>query len=93
MLKTPIGRLRFVGFLEGLSFLILLGIAMPLKYIAGIPQAVFVVGMLHGALFSLYLIAIGHAWYKRKLTFGSSLLAFICAFLPFGPFVLDRKFR
>jgi integral membrane protein len=93
MLTTPIGSLRFIGFLEGLSFLILLGIAMPLKYIAGITEAVFIVGMLHGVLFSLYLLAIGHAMYLRKLTLGSSLMAFIAAFLPFGPFLMDRKFR
>jgi integral membrane protein len=93
MLTTSIGRLRFIGFLEGLSFLILLGVAMPLKYIAGIPEAVFPVGLVHGTLFSLYLLAIGHALYLRKLTLGSSLLAFIAAFLPFGPFLMDRKFR
>ncbi|QGQ96750.1 DUF3817 domain-containing protein [Paenibacillus psychroresistens] len=93
MLTTPIGRLRFIGFFEGISFLILLGIAMPLKYIADIPEVVFWVGLLHGGLFSLYLLAIGHAWLLHKLTLGSSLLAFIAAFLPFGPFLMDRKLR
>jgi integral membrane protein len=93
MFTTPIGRLRLIGFIEGLSFLILLGIAMPLKYIADMPEAVTFVGPLHGVLFSLYLLAISHAWFLRKLTLGSSLLAFIAAFLPFGPFLLDRKLR
>ena len=56
-LKTPLGRLRFIGLWEGVSFLVLLIIAMPLKYLAGWPDAVRVVGMAHGILFLLYLAA------------------------------------
>jgi integral membrane protein len=93
MWRSPIGRLRAAGFLEGVSFLILLVIAMPLKYAAGIPEAVSVVGMLHGVLFVLYLITIANALIVRKLTFAGSLLAFIAAFLPFGPFLMDRRLR
>lgn len=52
MLKTIIGRFRFFGFIEGASLLILLCIAMPLKYAAGYPEAVRIVGSLHG--FFLY---------------------------------------
>ena len=67
MLSTPIGRLRLVGILEGISFLVLLGIAMPLKYLAGQPEAVKVVGWAHGALFVLYVgavmqAALAHGW-------------------------------
>ncbi|HTO03360.1 MAG TPA: DUF3817 domain-containing protein, partial [Opitutus sp.] len=51
ILKTPLSRLRFIGWWEGVSFLVLLGIAMPLKYLAGEPAAVRVVGMAHGILF------------------------------------------
>ncbi|MSP17466.1 MAG: DUF3817 domain-containing protein, partial [Myxococcales bacterium] len=47
--RTPIGRLRVVAFAEGCSFLLLLGVAMPLKYLAGLPLAVRLVGSLHGA--------------------------------------------
>ena len=50
-IKTSLGRLRVVGFWEGISFLVLLGIAMPLKYLAGWPDAVRVVGMAHGVFF------------------------------------------
>jgi integral membrane protein len=93
MLRTPIGRLRTIGMLEGASFLILLGVAMPLKYAAGIDEAVSIVGMLHGVLFVLYLAAIAHAFFVRQLTFVKSLLAVGAAFVPFGPFLLDRKLR
>ena len=55
MLQTPIGRLRLMGFIEGMSLLILLFIAMPLKYWADYPMAVTIVGSVHGGLFILYL--------------------------------------
>jgi integral membrane protein len=61
VLNNPIGRLRLIGLLEGSSFLILLGIAMPLKYAAGMPLAVKYVGWAHGALFLLFILALGQA--------------------------------
>jgi integral membrane protein len=90
-IKTSIGRLRVIGFWEGVSFLVLLGIAMPLKYYAGQPGAVRVVGMAHGILFMLYgwaaiQAALDHHWtWKRTaIVLGASLL-------PAGPFVVDAK--
>jgi len=91
LLKTSLGRLRVVGFLEGWSFLILLGIAMPLKYIWKIPEGVQVVGMLHGVLFVAYgllviQVKIEHSWPFKKMA-----LALVASILPFGPFVADRR--
>jgi len=85
--------LRRSGIAEGLSFLILLGIAMPLKYLAGQPQAVRIVGSLHGALFIIYALMVliaarNHKWPAKEI--GLGLLA---AFLPFGPFWFDRRLR
>src|SRR5438552_3773981 len=54
VLKTILRRLRLVGYTEGVSFLVLLGIAMPLKYFAGMPLAVTIVGAIHGLLWILY---------------------------------------
>ncbi|HUC94335.1 MAG TPA: DUF3817 domain-containing protein [Paenibacillus sp.] len=93
MWKTHVGRVRGVGLLEGASFLVLLLIAMPLKYGAGIDEAVFVVGMLHGVLFVLYLLVIAHAFFARRFSFGMSALAVAASIVPFGPFWLDRKLR
>ncbi|QMV44143.1 DUF3817 domain-containing protein [Cohnella cholangitidis] len=93
MLKTPIGRLRAIGTAEAISFLVLLLIAMPLKYWADIPEAVTVVGIAHGVLFTLYLLAVLNALIARKISFLMSVLAVIAAFLPFGPFIVDRKIR
>lgn len=91
--NTPIGRMRAIGTVEALSFLVLLFIAMPLKYWAEVPEAVTVVGMAHGFFFTLYVLALVNALVVRKLTVVQSLIGFVCAFLPFGPFVFDRQLR
>ena len=90
-LKTPVGRVRSVGILEGISFLLLMGIAMPLKYLADIPEAVKYTGWAHGILFILYVLAIVMALAEGSLSFKKAVLAFIASLLPFGPFLIDRK--
>lgn len=83
---------RVVGYFEAISFLILLLIAMPLKYIADLPQAVKFVGMTHGLLFMAYvLMAVVMVdvlkWSRKTLVF-----AVVGAVLPAGTIVFDRKF-
>lgn len=90
-LSTSLGRLRLIGFLEGASFLLLVGIAMPLKYWAGWPDAVRVVGMAHGVLFLAYLAAILHAHLDYDWPIKRSALLVLASLLPFGPFIADRK--
>ncbi len=90
-IKTSIGRLRVIGFWEGMSFLLLLFIAMPLKYIAGYPEAVRVVGMAHGVLFLLYLWAAIQAALEHEWTWKRTLLVMVASLLPAGPFVVDAK--
>lgn len=90
-LKTPLGRLRFVGFWEGISFLVLLGIAMPLKYFAGWPQAVRIVGMAHGVLFILYVLAAFHAASVLAWPWRRTAVVLMASLLPAGPFVVDAK--
>jgi integral membrane protein len=89
--KTEIGRLRILGKMEGVSFLLLMGIAMPLKYFAGLPVAVKYTGWAHGLLFIFYCLAILLALTNGKISFGKSVLAFFAAFIPFGPFLIDPK--
>ena len=91
LLKTPLGRFRVVAFLEGVSFLILLFIAMPLKYMAGQPGAVKHVGMAHGVLFILYLFALAHVMIALKWSIKKGLIALGASLLPFGTFMLDAK--
>ena len=90
-IMTSIGRLRVIGFWEGVSFLVLLGIAMPLKYYAGRPGAVRVVGMVHGILFILYVWAAIQAALDHKWTWKRAALVLIASLLPAGPFVVDAK--
>ncbi|HEX2190157.1 MAG TPA: DUF3817 domain-containing protein [Longimicrobiaceae bacterium] len=93
MLRNPIARLRVVGVLEGLSFLLLLGVAMPLKYLAGRPEMVSVVGAAHGALFLLYLAALAQAALALRWPLGRVLGGVVASVLPFGPFVFDARLR
>lgn len=93
MLKTAVGRLRVIGFIEGISFLTLLFIAMPIKYIGGDPMPVKIVGMTHGILFLLFIAALLEAAWKEKWYLKFSVTAFICSLVPFGTFYLDRKLK
>lgn len=84
-------RLRVVALLEGLSFLILLGIAMPLKYMYGEPEMVRTVGMAHGALFVWYILLIGRAKFDFEWTWGQFFMAGVASLLPAGTFYADYK--
>lgn len=90
-LKTQLGRLRIVGYAEGISFLVLLFIAMPLKYLAGKPEMVRVVGSLHGLLFVLYILQVIQAKIEYSWSMKTLILGIIASVLPFGPFVADAK--
>ncbi|WP_226582106.1 DUF3817 domain-containing protein [Halobacillus litoralis] len=93
MLKTPIGKLRVMGFLEGMSFLILLFISMPLKYMFDTPEAVSVNGMIHGGLFVVYMLIVAYVTFKVRWSFKWAAGAFIVAFIPFGNFILDHQLK
>jgi integral membrane protein len=89
MLKT----LRILGNIEGVSYLLLLFIAMPIKYYFGMPMAVKIVGMAHGVLFVAYCLLLAPCMKKFdwKLSFGIYL--FLATLIPFGTFVTDRKLK
>lgn len=80
---------KTIGYLEGTSFLILMGIAMPMKYIGDDPTMVSIMGSIHGFLFLLYVgilfFGVGKHWNFTTLIHG-----FIAAVLPAGPFVFER---
>ncbi|HEX6625805.1 MAG TPA: DUF3817 domain-containing protein [Pyrinomonadaceae bacterium] len=93
MLRTPIGRLRAIAFIEGVSYLVLLCVAMPLKYFAGLPSAVKTVGWIHGVLFVLYLLAVAEVAIKHRWPPARVLFALAASVIPFGTFVLDKQLR
>lgn len=84
---------RMTALAEGCSFLILLCIAMPMKYFMGMPEVVKVVGSIHGGLFLLYvgLLAVIHV--RHQWSFMFSFYAFVASIIPFGTFVLDKHLR
>jgi len=84
MLRTSIGRLRAIGLIEGVSFLLLLGVAMPLKYFAGMPQAVTIAGWLHGLLFMAFCIVLTQAHQDAEWSLRRSGTVLLAALLPFG---------
>ncbi|HRD58688.1 MAG TPA: DUF3817 domain-containing protein [Ferruginibacter sp.] len=83
----------FIALLEGISYLILLLIAMPLKYFADMPLFVKYFGWAHGVLFVLFCFYLVKVWQGFKWSFGKTAMAFIASLLPFGTFVLDKNLK
>lgn len=83
----------FIAKIEGISFLVLLFIAMPLKYVAGILIATKIVGMIHGALWMGYLWLQYEASNEQKWNIKTNALAFIMSLLPFGTIYLNKKLK
>lgn len=83
---------KVISYLEAISFLLLLFIAMPLKYALDIPEYVRVVGMAHGILFVLYVF--GAYYLYETLNWKLKILGIfiLCSVLPFGPFYADKKY-
>ena len=90
---SALGRFRLIALAEGTSFLVLLFIAMPFKYLAKINEPVLYVGWAHGILFILYALFLLKVWSQCRWPFRMAAIAMIAALLPFGTFVLDRKLK
>lgn len=96
LLKTALGRLRIVAFMEGCSYL-LLGLTMILKYKFAMPQPNYIVGLAHGILFVLYIVLLLQVSFLHRWNIFKMSLAFLASLIPFGTFyadkVLFRKFN
>lgn len=92
-MRNSILLLRRAGWAEAVSFILLVGIAMPLKYVWGKPEAVRIFGMLHGILFLLFCAALARAKSAARWPLGRTALVFMAALVPFGPFLIDRRLR
>jgi integral membrane protein len=89
---TPgIGLLRAIAFTEGMSFLLLVFIAMPIKYISGNPTPVKYLGQAHGLLFVLYVVYSLVIAYQKKWKMGITLQVLASSIIPFGTFYIDKK--
>lgn len=83
---------KWTSTLEAISYLILLFIGVPLKYMADNPYLVEVMGPIHGVLFVAYVIGAFIMMRKLKWTTKQLLVALFCSILPFGPFYVERKY-
>jgi integral membrane protein len=88
---TALRRFRIAALLEGWSYVILLFIAMPLKYAAGLPLAVRIVGSVHGFLFLTFIVALYRVVLARNWPLRRALRGFLYSLIPFGAFVFDRS--
>ena len=91
--KKILHRFRMVGIAEGISFLVLLLIAMPLKYFFNFPEAVKVMGWIHGALFVTFIYFSFEVMGSLKKNFFWLIKAFVAAFIPIGTFIFDRELK
>ena len=91
-MEKSIKAFQLISTLEAISFLVLLGIAMPLKYIWDSPLMVQTVGMAHGILFLMYIV--GAVFISQKLDWSYNKLgvAVLCSVVPFGPFYVERNY-
>ena len=90
---NSIALLRKIALIEGLSFLILLFIAMPLKYGWDMPEPVRIVGMAHGVLWVTFCVSLLHSTIVAKWPLGRTALVFVAALVPFGPWLVDGRLK
>jgi integral membrane protein len=92
LLRSTIGRFRLIALAEGISFLILLFIAMPLKYIWDQPLFVRYFGSVHGLLFVLYILLLALCMIEYRWSIKKVLILGLISLIPFGAFYADKKY-
>ena len=93
MRKDPVQQLRLVSILEGISYLLLLGVGMPLKYYYSTPLPNKILGMGHGILTIVFVIVLLNAWSNKKIELGLALQTFVASLIPFGAFYMEGKLK
>jgi integral membrane protein len=93
LFRTKIGRLRIIGYLEGISLLVLVFVAVPMKYYFGNPSLSKALGPIHGAIFLLFLLNTLSVGIEQNRQFRTTTWKILAAcFIPFGTFYIDNKF-
>ena len=85
--------LRATSVTEGISYLLLLFVAMPLKYVWGFPEAVKIAGWVHGLLFMLLALLGLLAMLRARLPFRDALVLGLASLVPAGTFFTDRRLK
>lgn len=92
LFTSSIGRLRLLGFAEGLSLLVLIGVAVPLKHLYGDASLVRAIGPVHGLLFLLYLLGTLRVGVEQHWRFADTTWKVLLAsIVPFGTLYIERK--
>ncbi|MET0462220.1 MAG: DUF3817 domain-containing protein [Chitinophagaceae bacterium] len=91
--KKIFSQFRKIAFAEGVSFLVLLFIAMPLKYFADSPLAVRYVGMAHGVLFVAFIVWACLVKSAANKSLGWLVKSFIASIIPFGTFYMEKQWK
>jgi len=92
-MTNTVQKFSLVNTLEGYSYLILLFIAMPLKYLLGIAIAVKIAGMIHGVLFMAFVVLLVLSWEEVKWDFKENIVFFIASLIPFGTFFTKKRIQ
>ncbi|WP_059104221.1 DUF3817 domain-containing protein [Shouchella shacheensis] len=82
---------KLISYLEGASLLLLLFVAMPMKYMMNVPEAVSIVGMAHGVLFIAYMLFVAGFFFGRKWSLKTTVFGSVASVLPFGTFVFEGR--
>ncbi len=93
MIKNSVKKFGQINSIEGYSYLLLLFIAMPMKYVFGYPIAVKIAGMIHGVLFIIFSLLLIKAWQESKWAFSENIIFFIASLIPFGTFLTKKKIK
>ena len=83
---------RITSILEGISYLSLFAITMPLKYLADIPMPNKFAGYAHGVLFIAYILIAAIFWFQKKWSLKRGLILLLASLLPFATFYIDKKY-
>jgi integral membrane protein len=93
MRLISLNTLRAISLVEGISYLLLLFIGMPLKYGLGLQEINFIIGAAHGILTIIFCVVLGVVWLKKILPLSWCLGVFIASLIPFGAFVAEKKLK
>jgi len=93
MVKNSVKKFGLINTIEGYSYLVLLFIAMPMKYLMSIAIATKIVGMIHGILFIAFVYLLVIAWQDAKWSIKETIIFFIASLIPFGTFFTKKRIK
>ena len=90
LIQTPLGRFRAISAIEGISYVLLVFVAMPLKYGLNLPQMVKVLGMAHGVLFMAFVVALVLAMIAQRWPITRAAALLVASMIPLGAVWIER---